>query len=98
MYQSQSPSFDEILQVLSFAYPHYNLRIVIPGCRSRHNIQNDMSEILLCLAIIFPAKLASSGRVARNSDLIWNSNGIVGREPESRLLGVVQQAFRMYLD
>ena len=45
-----------------------------------------------------PVKLVSSGTVAPSSDMVRNSNGNVGRKQESRLLGVVQQAFRVYLD
>ena len=66
MYQAQHPDFNEILQVLSFLYRHGNLRIVIPSFRSRQSIQNKMSGNLLCLAIMFPAKLVPSGTVARN--------------------------------
>lgn len=45
-----------------------------------------MSEILLCLAIIFPAKLVSSDTVARSYDAVRSCNGNVGRKQGSSVL------------
>ena len=57
-----------------------------------------MSEILLCLAIMFSAKLVLNGAVAQSSDTVQICNGNVRRKQEAIVLAIVRQTFRVYLD